>query len=399
MGARSRGIGGYLLALSFFLCSSLQAAEPLQAEVSDVATLKSPAPPHRFITNSGFGSGAGFTFFDGDTGKMEGNISAGYIPNLAIAPDSSKYYVSETYWTQGTRGERQDWLTVYDGPTLSAISSIRLPSRALVGKVQNFDISASGGRAYVYLMQPASSVVWIDLKKQAVGGTVELPGCSLVFPWGDQGFSSLCGDGSLAEVTISDGGETKLSHTKPFFDPNKDPVYEASVVDRKTGRALFLSYTGLVYDVKLGAEPAIQKPWSIQAAAGLPVAGTGVDELAWRPGGRQFIAYHKASGRLFVLMHMGNYWTHKQGGTEIWVLDVNKRSLVARFPLWPAPTSGAAGTQHPPYYSSLGVSQDEKPVIFLLNPDGNDQILDAATGDVIRKIEAAGGGSVIVPDL
>jgi methylamine dehydrogenase heavy chain len=371
----------------------------LLAETSDVATLKTPGPVHRFITNSGFGAGSGFTFFDGDSGKMEGNITAGYIPNLVMSPDGSRYYVSETYWTQGVRGERQDWVTVYDGPTLSPINTIRLPSRALVGKMQNFDISASGNRAYVYQMQPASSVVWLDLKKQAVGGTVELPGCSLVFPWEDRGFSSLCGDGSLATVTISDAGETKLTHSKPFFDPNKDPVYEASVADRKTGRALFLSYTGLVYEAKLGPEPVIQKPWSIQAAAGLPVAGTGVDELAWRPGGRQFIAYHKASGKLFVLMHMGNYWTHKQGGTEIWVLDTNSKKLVSRFPLWPVPTSGAAGSQHPPYYTSLGVSQDDKPVIFLLNGDGNDQILDAATGEVIRKIEAAGGGSVIVPDL
>jgi len=398
MVARCRGFWGCVFALSFY-SSLLYAAEPLQAEVSDVATLKSPPPPHRFITNSGFGAGAGFIFFDGDTGKMEGNISAGYIPNLAVAPDNSRYYVSETYWTQGVRGERQDWVTVYDGPTLSPIGTIRLPSRALVGKMQNFDINASGSRAYVYLMQPASSVVWIDLKKQTVGGTVELPGCSLVFPWGDNGFSSLCGDGSLATVTIAEGGETRLSHTKPFFDPNKDPVYEASVADRKTGRALFLSYTGLVYEAKLGATPVIEKPWSIQAAAGLPVAGTGVDELAWRPGGRQFIAYHKASGKLFVIMHMGNYWTHKQGGTEIWVLDTNTRKLLSRFPLWPVPTSGAAGSQHPPYYTSLGVSQDDKPVIFLLNADGNDQILDAATGEVIRKIEAAGGGSVVVPDL
>ena len=53
------------------------------------------------------------------------------------------------------------------------------------GKIQNFHLSASGSRAYVYIMRPASSVVWVDLKKQAVGGTVEVPGCALVFPWGD----------------------------------------------------------------------------------------------------------------------------------------------------------------------------------------------------------------------
>ena len=41
--------------------------------------------------------------------------------------------------------------------------------------------------------------------------------------------------------------------TKPFFDANKDPIYEDSFVDRATGKALFLSYTGLVYPATLSA--------------------------------------------------------------------------------------------------------------------------------------------------
>jgi methylamine dehydrogenase heavy chain len=376
---------------------AIVAAEPLQAEVSDVATLKSPGPVHRFITNGGFGSSS-FTFFDADSGKMEANISAGYISNLAIAPDQSRYYVSETYWTKGTRGAREDMVTVYDGKTLDVVGEITLPNRALAGKNTNFDISASGSKAYVYSMQPASSVFWLDLKKVALGGTVEIPGCALVYPFGDDGFSSLCGDGSLATVMIPASGTPKVTHSKPFFDANKDPIYENSIVDSRTGRAIFMSYTGLIYDAKLGAEPVVQKPWSIQQAAGLPAAGTSGTELAWRPGGRQLMALHKKTGKLFVIMHMGNYWTHKQGGTEIWVLDINKHSLISRFPLWPVPTSGK-GNDRVPYYSSLAITQDEKPVLILLSPEGGDQILDPTTGEMIRKIESAGGGAALTPDL
>ena len=80
-------------------------------------------------------------------------------------------------------------MSVYDAKTLNLVKEIPLPGRALVLKMQNFDISASGGRAYVYIMLPAASVIWVDLKKQVVGGTVEIPGCALVFPWGEQGFS------------------------------------------------------------------------------------------------------------------------------------------------------------------------------------------------------------------
>lgn len=366
---------------------------PLAPEVSDVATLP-PSTPHTFFTGR-FRAGS-FVIFDGDSGKLEGHIPAGYIANLALAPDNSQFYVAETYWSHGSRGTRQDLVSVYDAKTLNLVKEIPLPGRALVLKMQNFDISASGARAYVYVMLPASSVVWVDLKKQAVGGTVEIPGCALVFPWGERGFSSLCGDGSLANVTIPESGPAKITHSKPFFDANNDPIFENSFVDRVSGKAIFLSYTGLVYEAKLGSDSVVEKPWSIQKAAGFPVAGTGVQELAWRPGGGQLAAYHKASGKLFVLMHTGNYWTHRQGGSEIWVLDTKSHALLSRFQLQPVPTSGAAD-ERVPFYEDIGVSQDAKPVLYLLNSDGNDVVLDATTGEQLRKIEFAAGNSVVVP--
>jgi methylamine dehydrogenase heavy chain len=371
-----------------------QAAEPeLAAEASDVATLP-PNPPHRFFTG-GFRAQS-FTIFDADTGKMEGSIPAGYVANLAIAPDNGRFYVSETYWTHGARGLRQDLVSIYDARSLNLVKEISLPGRALVQKIQNFDISASGSRAYVYIMMPVASVVWVDLKSQAVGGTVEIPGCALVFPFGDDGFSSLCGDGSLATVVIPASGPAKVTHTQPFFDANKDPIFEDSLVDRATGKAIFISYTGLVYEAQLGAATKVSEPWSIQKAAGYEPAGTGVQELAWRPGGSQLAAYHKASGKLFVLMHPGNYWTHKHGGTEIWVLDTRTHALVSRFPLRAVPSSGL-GNDPVPYYQNIGVSQDAKPLLYLLNEEGNDVVLDATTGTELRKIEFAGGELVSVP--
>lgn len=369
------------------------AAAPVTTEVSDVATL-APNPPHRFFTG-GFRQQA-FTIFDGDNGKMEGNIPSGYIPNLAIAPDNSQFYVAETYWSHGARGKREDLVSIYDAKTLNLVKEITLPGRALVLKKQNFDISAQGSRAYVYIMMPVSSVVWVDLKKQQIGGTVEIPGCALVFPWGEQGFASLCGDGSLASVVVPASGPAKITHTKPFFDAGNDPIFDNGFVDRATAKAIFVSYTGLVYEAKLSADTTVNPPWSIQKAAGYAAAGTGVQELAWRPGGSEMAAYHKASGKLFVLMHPGNYWTHKHGGTEVWVLDTKTHALVSRFPLRAVPSSGL-GDDAVPFYTNIGVSQDAKPLLYLLNTDGNDVVLDAATGEQLRKIEFAGGDTVSVP--
>ncbi|HEY6925958.1 MAG TPA: amine dehydrogenase large subunit, partial [Steroidobacteraceae bacterium] len=338
------------------------AASSVEPEQYDVATLKATGP-HRFFI-SGFRQPA-VGIFDADTGKLEGSIPSGYVADLAIAPDNSQFLVSETYWTHGSRGKREDLVSIWDARTLKLIKEIALPGRALVGgKLQDFQLNADGSKAYVYIMHPASSVVWLDLKKQSVGGTVEIPGCGLIFPWGAVDFASLCGDGSLALVRLSASGKADIKHTAPFFDANLDPIYDNSFIDRNSGKALFLSYTGLIYQAQLGTDTSIGKPWSIQQAAGFPPAGTSPQELAWRPGGGQPAAYHKASGRLFVLMHMGTYWTHKQGGTEIWVLDTNTQKLLKRITLQPIPTSGLAD-EHPPYYATIGVSQDsEKPLIY-----------------------------------
>jgi hypothetical protein len=60
------------------------------------------------------------------------------------------------------------------------------------------------------------------------------------------------------------------------------------------------------------------------------------------------------------------------------------------------PSSGL-GDDAVPYYADIGVSQDAKPLLYLLNEEGNDVVLDALTGEQLRKIEFAGGNWVSVP--
>jgi methylamine dehydrogenase heavy chain len=377
-----------LCAMSYAAVANPPAQPPvLSAETSDVATL-APAVPHRFFTMGYRGSAV---IFDGDSGKLEGQVPLGQESTLAFSADNSRIYVGETMWAHGNRGSRIDLLSIYDGKTLNLLKEIELPGRALVNmKFNDFSLSASGKRAYVYNMHPASSIVWVDLAKDSVGGTAEVPGCALVFAWGEDGVSSLCGDGSLATVSLPAGGPPKVTHTKPFFDAVNDPIFDNSLFDNATGRAVFLSYTGLIYAAKVGAEPVIEQPWSITEAAGQKAAGTGVDELAWRPGGRQPIAWHKQSDRIFVLMHPGSYWSHNDAGTEIWVLNLKTHALLARYPVLVKP----AGVVR-----SITVSQKAKPQLYLLNPDGGDTVVDADTGEVLRKIDFAGGEAAVVSNF
>jgi methylamine dehydrogenase heavy chain len=370
-----------LLAVCLPLLAAAADRPPLEPEISDVATMPA-GKAHRFYATSLEKS---VVIYDADAAKMEGQVPVNYHADVALAPDGSRIVVAETVYSHGNRGDRLDLLSIYESSTLDLIKDIVLPGRALADhKPQNLAISADSSIAYVYNMHPASSVAWVDLKKMAVGGSVEVPGCALVFPWGNSGFSSLCGDGSLATVSVG-SGPSKVTHTKPFFDANKDPIFENSVVDPAAGRALFISYTGLVYPAKLGAEPSIEKPWSIQAAAGQPIAGTGADELAWRPGGFQLAAWHKASDRLFVLMHPGNFWSHKEPAAEIWSLDVKAHKLIKRIVM---PSGGGS-------YGSIAVSQGASPQLYLVSEAGGDLVIDPDSGDVLRKIDAAGGSGVL----
>jgi hypothetical protein len=81
----------------------------------------------------------------------------------------------------------------------------------------------------------------------------------------------------------------------------------------------------------------------------------------------------------------------------VWVLDTNTRKLLKRIPLQPIATSGLANDR-PPLYATIGVSQDaEKPLIYLLSDEGGgDVVMDAGTGAILRKVEFAGGDSVLV---
>jgi methylamine dehydrogenase heavy chain len=363
---------------------SVAAAPPvLQAEQSDVATLP-PIAPHWVLPPT---ARTAYTLYDADAGRILGTIPASVEGNIALSPDRRTVYVADTIWSRGDHGTRQDLLQEYDARTLALRREITLPPRALaVYQSRDFALSADGHWAYAFNMSPATSVTIVDLPHATVARTVDIPGCALIFPWRSGGFSSLCGDGSLTNVGYDGGAQPTVTHTSPFFDANTDPIFEQGLVDRATGHALFISYSGKVYAATLGQAPVIAAPWSIQQAAGQTVAGTGVQDLAWRPGGSQPFAWNRASGHLFVLMHTGTYWTHKNAGTEVWELDPVRHALVRRIDL-PAPARGIA------------VSADAAPLLYASAEDGAMAVIDAHTGALRRTIEAQAGPMLLAPDL
>lgn len=373
-------------ALAAVAAAPVALAEPapvLPAEQSDVAVMP-PAHPHRAILWTSF-TAPGVYIVDADKGRMEGYLPKSEWSSFAIDPAGKYYYVAETMWTHATRGERLDMVTVYDSSTLNLVKEIPLPGRLLVvAKAQTFAVSESGRYGYVYNMAPASSVVVVDLPQRKVAGVVEAPGCALVLPYGERAFVSICGDGALASFVLDDKLRAKVTRSARLFDPGADPVFDSMALDPQSRRAFLISYDGMVYPVRLQDAPEADEPWSLQAAAGVrrpePLE-TNPADIAWRPGGGQLVAYHAASQRLFVLMHVGEAWTHKKEGSELWVLDAQARRLLKRVPLEKA-------------FSNVSVSQDGKPQVYLTGFSPDLTVLDPETGQIVRTVDRVGGGQV-----
>jgi methylamine dehydrogenase heavy chain len=355
----------------------------LETEVSDTAKL-APTGPHRLFLGGSFTGG--IRILNGDTARLEAQIPAAAAANFVLDPNNKYFYVAETIWSRGNRGTRQDLLSVYDDQ-VRLVTEIPLPGRLIaVTKSPAFEISADGRLAYVFNMQPASSVAVVDLASRKVANVVEIPGCGMIYPWGNSGFAALCADGTLTNA-LRKGSKYSESHVPSFFDAENDPVFEESVVDRQSGKAFFITYSGLVYPAQLGETPRIDSPWSLQEAAGQPRASLSAELLAWRPGGARLAAYHKESGRLFVLMHAGPHWTHKEAGSEIWVFDVQNRKRIARFHL---DEPGEV----------IAVTQDAEPLLFVggppFGPNTGVTVLKAQTGEVAGKLPGVGGNIAVV---
>lgn len=352
-----------------------------EAEEASVNTISQPQTGW-FYVRGGWGT-AGTSIFDSQSGKMVGMVATSRDSDLAIDPAGKAYYVAETIWSKGNRGTRQDMITVYDPVTLKLQTEIVTPGRLIIGGFKtNFVVTDDGKTAYDYNFDPASSVNIIDLSKRKFVRAIELPGCASLIPNPGVGFSALCADGTLATVAIK-GATQDITRTEPFFDAAADPIFSNVAYDRQKKLAVMLSYTGQVRVATMGRTPEVSAPFSIQEAGGMRAGDVKPLDIAWYPGGMQPMALHRPTGTLWVLMHKGEYWTHKEGAEEIWGVDLKTRKVVKRIPV-----------EHEP--SNIEITQDDAAMIMVNGMKNDAMIIDSMTGEVKHTIKNAGGGLITV---
>jgi methylamine dehydrogenase heavy chain len=335
-----------LLALATLPSSALAQLPP---DEMTSKTLPEPAANWVFVLDAGFPSTdiARFDIIDGDAHKMLGQVTGGYLANFEISPDHRELYAIDTYYSRGWRGTRTDVVSIFDARTLNFETEVEIPPKRIliVPKRDTARVTPDGRFMLVANMTPATSVSVVDLKARKFVGEIDTPGCVQVLAPGNRQFSSMCADGSMLTVLLDEAGAAKnKKQGKPFFDPNKDPLFDQPAI--VGSKAYFDSYHGAIHVVDLsGAEASPEADWPVYSND---------KEKSWRPGGWQTIAYNEKRGLLFVLMHQGGEWTHKQFGTEVWVFDAAKKTRV-----------GGIKLKTPAY--SIYVSNSDHPILFALS--------------------------------
>jgi methylamine dehydrogenase heavy chain len=263
-----------------------------------------------------------------DSREVKGELQAHDSATLLVPDKRPEFYVADTVWSRGVRGTRTDFITIYDTQTLNPIGEIVLPGtkRALITAMEGLLTFTDDQRmALVFNFTPASSVAIVDLIKRQVLGEVDIPGCSLIYPSGARGFSTLCSSGTLLTVRLdANGAVAGRSETRAFNPLDTDPLFTASTL--VGGVRYFPSFHGRVQPIDMrGDEAKVLPDWQLVTAA--DAAGQ------WRPSGWQVVAGDEQK-LLYVLMqpdaHEG---THKDPATEVWVFNVATKTRVKRIRL------------------------------------------------------------------
>jgi len=347
--------GAFIIAIFLGLlawCGSGALAQLPPEEGVKVRELPLAGPHWVFVMNPFSGTLQVTSVFavDGDSLQVLGQMTGGITSAFAVAPDHKQFYMADTYYSRGARGDRTDVLTIYDARHLAPVGEVILPTKRQLSIPDSSEMTVTSDGRFVLVanLTPATSVTVVNTQNRSVAGEIETSGCAEVLIAGERRFVSVCSDGTMLTTEFSDDGKATAQKrtAKPFFDIEKDPVF--GVPARVGDDAYFVSYRGMVYPMGLGFTPAEPgEPW--------PLLSEDEKQAGWLPGGYQPIWANAAKGLLFVLMHRGGGdWTHKNPGTEVWVYDVKAKKRVDRIKL---PRQG----------NSILVSQDDAPTLYVLS--------------------------------
>ncbi len=306
-----------------------------------------------------------------DSREVKGQLQAHDSATLLVSNKRPEIYVADTVWSRGARGVRTDFITVYDTQTLNPIDEIVLPGtkRALITAMEGLVAFTDDQKMGLFFnFTPASSVTVVDLVKRKALSEIEIPGCSLVYPTGARGFSTLCSSGTLLSIKLdANGAVAGRSESKPFNPLDTDPLFTGSTT--LGGVRYFPSLAGRIQPVDMkGDDVKVLPDWPLVSAA--------ESAARWRPSGWQLIASDEQK-LLYVLMQAGAHeGTHKDPAGEVWVFNAATKTRVRRLRL-----------VHPG--SSLSLTHAPDPLLLVQSGERLD-VYDPQAGSMIRSLDLPG---------
>ena len=301
--------------------------------------------------------------------NLKGQIPVAQFGTVIASSKRAEIYTGDTFYSRLTRGERTDVVTIWDKATLAPKGEIALPGnkRGQMVTIKNsFQLVNDENWLLVFGFTPGASVYVVDLEARKVINEVSIPGCSMMYPTGQRSFSTLCADGTLSTITLDAAGQatTTVTSPKPVNDLDQDPMFMMPAMVGRT--AWFVTFKGQLHGFDFsGAAARDLGTFSLGTAPGAAPE--------WRPGGWQVVTSDKA-GRVYVLMNPnGRDGSHKDGGSDVWVMDPVKRVLVQRITL---ETPGV----------SIEATQQAQPRLVVARADGVLDVYDVASGKLERSL-------------
>ncbi|UJJ31476.1 amine dehydrogenase large subunit [Halopseudomonas maritima] len=291
----------------------------------------------------------GRAYLFADDGRHLGQLNTGTWPgDLVMSHRRAELYAAEIYFSRGSRGTREDVVTVYDARTLSPKAEIAIPPKRMTGMLSAGLSVLSDDERFLLVLNftPAASVSIVDVEQQRFVGEVAIPGCASLYPAGPRDFYAICGNGGFFHLRLDEQGSVAVQQrTEPLFDPLEDLLLTPA--SRLGDTWYFVSQQNYAWGLQMTAAGAERRQrWSLVSDA----------ERAdgWGVAGNHGTAIHEASGRLFVLMHKDVPENYQKPGTEVWVYDVRSEQRVARIEL-------------EAHSTAIGVSQGAQPRLYSLD--------------------------------
>jgi methylamine dehydrogenase heavy chain len=316
---------------SFLLVAAIARADLPVEKLGQVESLPEPFSSHWFWASDPVLERVALVDFS--LNRVLGGIDGGWGITVPLFPHHNplEFYVPESHFSRGSRGERTDMVTFYESRTLKPTAEVIIPAKRAQNSLPNANATLTDDEQFlaVFNMNPAQSLSIVDVKNRRFVEEIATPGCSLTYAAGNRRIMMLCGDGALLFVSLKEDGSLRdKQRTERFFDPQKDPLTEKGIRVGQTW--YFISFEGYLYTINVGENPdnpsaMFSRPWSL--------ISQGERDAQWRIGGRQFFAIHNSSLEAYVLMHQGEADTHKSGGTHLWKFNLSTQKKISEHKL------------------------------------------------------------------